>query len=138
MNKKSMGCFRVWGLMLAPMICLLGLTLVLHLNAIAAPNDQNAEAQIPSYQCSIKVPEPEPKDLSSLAKIKADQAMAVAQAAITGTTVKKVELENENGCLVYSVSLNNGMEVKVDAGNGKILQKEAESDDEHEGHEKDD
>ncbi len=30
-------------------------------------------------------------------------------------------LDNENGCLVYSVGLSNGLEVKVDAGDGRIL-----------------
>lgn len=93
--------------------------------ALAA--DQQANAQIPSYSCSIKVPEPEPADLSTLAKIKADQAMAAAQAAFPGAAVKKVELDNENGCLVYSVELRNGGEVLVDAGNGTVLRKESPS-----------
>lgn len=83
--------------------------------------DQQTNAQVPHYTCSVKVPEPEPADLSTLAKIKADQAMAAAQAAFPGVAVRKVELENENGCLVYSVDLSNGMEVKVDAGNGSVL-----------------
>ena len=97
---------------------------------------QNVQPQSPGYTASIKVPEPEPKDLSSLAKIKADQAMAAAQAAIPGAAVKKVELDNENGCLVYSVDMSNGMEVLVDAGNGVVLKKETAEAEEHEGHEK--
>jgi uncharacterized membrane protein YkoI len=97
---------------------------------------QHAHSQVPTYTCSIKVPEPEPRDLSTLAKIKADQAMAAAQAAFPGTAVKKMELDNENGCLVYSVLLSNGMEVKVDAGNGAILQKESPAA-EHAEHEAD-
>jgi len=87
--------------------------------ALAA--DQKTNAQVPTYTCSIKVPEPEPVDLSTLAKIKADQAMASAQTAFPGAAVKKVELDNENGCLVYSVFLSNGLDVKVDAGNGSVL-----------------
>ncbi len=83
--------------------------------------DQKTNAQVPTYTCSIKVPEPEPADLSTLAKIKADQAMAAAQAAFPGVAVRKVELDNENGCLVYSVDLSNGMDVKVDAGDGRVL-----------------
>ena len=102
--------------------------------ALAA--DQQANAQIPSYSCSIKVPEPEPADLSTLAKIKADQAMAAAQAAFPGAAVKKVELDNENGCLVYSVELRNGGEVLVDAGNGAVLRQESPSA-EHAKHEAD-
>jgi uncharacterized membrane protein YkoI len=97
---------------------------------------QNVQTQVPCYTCSIKVPKPEPKDLTSLAKIKADQAMASAQAVYPGVAVKKVELDNENGCLVYSVELSNGMELKVDAGNGAVLHKETAEAEEHEGHEK--
>jgi uncharacterized membrane protein YkoI len=96
---------------------------------------QNAYGQVPTYTGSIKVPEPEPRDLSTLAKIKADQAMAAAQAAFPGTAVKKMELDNENGCLVYSVVLSNGMEVKVDAGNGAILHQELAGKEGHEGRE---
>jgi hypothetical protein len=94
-----------------------------------------AQEQVPSYSCSIKVPEPEPADLSTLAKIKADQAMAAAQAAFPGTAVKKMELDNENGCLVYSVVLSNGMDVKVDAGNGAVLHQELAGQEGHEGRE---
>jgi len=83
--------------------------------------------QVPSYSCTIKVPEPEPANLGTLAKITADQAMAAAQAAYPGTQVKKVELENENGCLVYAVELSNGLELKVDAGNGKVVHQEQEN-----------
>jgi uncharacterized membrane protein YkoI len=50
--------------------------------------------------------------------------------------VKKMELDNENGCLVYSVDMSNGMEVLVDAGNGEVLKKETAEAEEHEGHEK--
>jgi uncharacterized membrane protein YkoI len=96
---------------------------------------QNVNAQVPTYKCSIKVPEPEPADLSTLAKIKADQAMAAAQTAFPGTAVKKVELDNENGCLVYSVVLSNGMDVKVDAGNGAVLHQEPAGQEGHEGRE---
>jgi uncharacterized membrane protein YkoI len=35
--------------------------------------------------------------------------------------VEQVELENENGCLVYDVKFVEGWEIKVDAGNGKVL-----------------
>jgi len=103
---------------------------------------QNSGAQHPSYACSIKVPEPEPRDLSSLAKVRADSALAAATAANPGATATKVELENENGCLVYSVQLNNGLDVKVDAGKGTVIHSQpAGSDDresEHEGHESED
>jgi hypothetical protein len=84
-----------------------------------------ATPQLSASSCSIKVPEPEPLDLTSLAKIPADQAMAAALGAYPGSRVRALALENENGCLVYSVLLSNGLEVKVDAGNGHILHTEA-------------
>jgi hypothetical protein len=59
--------------------------------------------------------------LASQAKITADQANAAALAANSGATVVKTDLGDENGSLVYSVELSNGSEVKVDAGNAKIL-----------------
>lgn len=102
--------------------------------ALAA--NQQVKVQVPTYTCTIKVPEPEPNDLTSLAKIKADQAMAAAQAAYPGAQVKKVELDNENGCLVYSLELSNGEEVLVDAGNGSVLRKESPAA-EHSKHEAD-
>jgi hypothetical protein len=106
--------------------------------AAARGSVNNAEAQAPTYTGSIKVPEPEPADLSTLAQIRADQAMAAAQAAFPGAVVKKVELDNDNGCLVYSVDLSNNMEVKVDAGNGAILHQELADQEGREGREDND
>jgi uncharacterized membrane protein YkoI len=84
------------------------------------PNDQS-----PTYMCSITVTENQEGNLASLAKITADQARDAALAANPGTTATQVELDNENGCLVYSVELSNGADVKVDAGNGQVLHTEA-------------
>lgn len=97
---------------------------------------KNATKQAPDLTCSIKVPSPEPADLSALAKIKAGDAMAAAKKAFPGIAVKKVELDNENGCLVYSLELRNGGEVLVDAGNGSVLQQECPAA-EHSKHEAD-
>lgn len=58
--------------------------------------------------------------------ITADEALAAAEAAHPGTRGLEVELENENGTLVYEVELNNGLEVMVDAANGDILGTERE------------
>ena len=90
--------------------------------------------QSPNNPYSIKIPKPEPRNLSALSKITADQAMAAARAAYPGSRVQRVELENDNGCLVYGVSLSNGLEVKVDAGAGVVLHQEQE-DSEDEGQE---
>jgi hypothetical protein len=79
-------------------------------------------------ECSITVPDPEPEDLSSLALITAAQAEEAALAAYPDATIEEVELDNENGCLVYSVELSDGQEVKIDAGNGDILHIESDDD----------
>ena len=90
-----------------------------------------ASPQLFVPSCSLKVPEPEPADLTSLAKISAEKAMAAAQAAYPGSRVRALTLENENGCLVYGVLLSNGLEVKVDAGNGLVLRSTSEDDEEY-------
>ena len=91
------------------------------------------QVQSPSYASSIAVDQKategmseadEAATLQSKATITAKDAEAAALAANPGTTVVKTELDNENGALVYSVELSNGMDVKVDAGNGKILHTE--------------
>ncbi len=61
--------------------------------------------------------------LASLARITKEQARAAAVAQVPGT-VTAVELENEDGNLVYSVEVKTSagdQDVKVDAGNGKVL-----------------
>lgn len=93
--------------------------------------DQNqVDEQQPQYTGSITVNEAQYKGMSeadeaaalqSKANITSAQAEAAALAANPGTTVVKTGLDNENGVLVYSVELTNGKDVKVDAGNGKIL-----------------
>ena len=64
----------------------------------------------------------ESKALVGLAEITADEAEQVAEAKVGGTA-SKVELGNENGTLIYEVEIGN-QEVKVDAGNGSVLQVE--------------
>jgi uncharacterized membrane protein YkoI len=118
----------------ALIVALVGAVMVTGLEAqAAAPKTVQPE---PALTCSIKVPRPEPSDLSALAKINADAAMTAAKKAYPGIAVKKVELDNENGCLVYSLELRNGGEVLVDAGNGKVLRKESAAA-EHAKHEAD-
>ncbi len=59
----------------------------------------------------------------SEAALTQDQAVAIAE-AYTGSTMAFVELENEGGVLKYSVELEDGSEVEVDANTGGILQVE--------------
>jgi uncharacterized membrane protein YkoI len=76
-------------------------------------------------------------DFPVLAKMTIDQAIAKALQAVQGK-VLKTELENENGFLVYGVEVvtadNSIVDVKVDAGSGKILamDKDKADDEDHE------
>ncbi len=63
------------------------------------------------------------------AGITAEVARAAAEAGNPGTKAIEVELENENGTLVYEVELDNGLEVILDAANGNILGTERDDDD---------
>ena len=81
-------------------------------------------------------------EFPSMAKITADQALAKAMAEVHGK-VLKMELEGEDGFLVYELELVTAdksiKEVKVDAGSGKILAVEAdEVDHERQGKQGDD
>jgi uncharacterized membrane protein YkoI len=68
--------------------------------------------------------------LASQAKISADQANAAALGKFPGATVKKTELDNENGKVIYSVQLTDsagtGQDVKVDATTGTVVSSEAD------------
>jgi len=74
-----------------------------------------------------------PANLEKMAKISLQQALQAAVNANSGTSAVGAELGNENGFLIYSVSLNNGLDVKVDAGTGQIVHTEKSGTD-HEHH----
>jgi len=97
--------------------------------------DEDADVQNSdgaTFVGSIKVVDPEPTDLTTLAKITAEQAGTAAVATALGATVTKVDLDAEDGYLVYTVELDNGTEVTVDAGDGTVLLTENQSDTESE------
>ena len=100
--------------------------------------DDNDETQDPSYVSSITAPEDEnlteeeeAAALKDLAVITPEEATAAALAAVPGT-VDKVELDNENGAIVYSVEITDAsgkqIDVKVDAGNGTVVHQDADED----------
>ncbi len=101
------------------------------------------QVQDPSYSGSIAVDEAAMSSLSGtalcdtlskLATITPDQAKAAVEQ--TGGVVDSIELNVENGSLVYSVQLQDGSDVKVDAGSGSILNTQtAGSDNEIQGSE---
>ena len=97
--------------------------------------DLGADIQEPTYQSSVTVPgnatdrageAQEAQALSKLATITPQEASDAALAAVPGT-VTGVQLEDENGNVVYSVVINTGsgsVDVKIDAGNAKVLRQE--------------
>jgi len=100
-----------------------------------APEDA-AEVQEPAYTRSVQAPNEdeslteteESAQLDGLATITADEA---ASAAVPGD-VAQVELDIENGSVVYSVEVTDATggetEAKVDAGNGTILDQQGDDD----------
>ena len=67
----------------------------------------------------------------ALATITADRAKQTAEAA-QGATATEVELDEEDGSLVYEVEFADETEVLVDAGNGEILKTELAGEEEDE------
>lgn len=53
--------------------------------------------------------------------ITAESAQKTAEAYLNAGTAKKVELDDENGKLIYSVEFANNTDVKVDAMTGEVL-----------------
>lgn len=83
-------------------------------------NTQIAEASDGDGEVADKAEEQqEAARLQPLAKITPQQAQKAAQAA-QGGTASFVKLDNEDGSLVYKVTIAKA-EVVVDAGNGKVL-----------------
>lgn len=102
----------------------------------AAEQEREDDERSPSYRSSITAPDQESKSeqaeaqaLRSKATITAAEARRAALAAVAGTA-RQVELDNENGNVVYSVEITKAdgseVDVKVDAGNAKVLHQEAD------------
>jgi Peptidase propeptide and YPEB domain len=98
----------------------------------------------PAYSCSIKVPAgTKDADITRLAKVTEAKAKDAALAAVPGTVVRS-EIENENGCGVYSVEIKAAdgkvHDVKVDAGTGAVVHQDVgdQAGQEHERKEEDD
>lgn len=80
---------------------------------VAQTNDSDGESNEDAKE------QQEEANLQSLAKITAQQALQAAETA-QGGRASSVELENEDGNLVYQVKIGQ-KEVIVDAGDGKVL-----------------
>jgi uncharacterized membrane protein YkoI len=59
------------------------------------------------------------------------RAQEIALEGNAGAAVTKVELDGDDGVLEYSVHLNNGVEVDIDATSGAIIRTEQDDDDDH-------
>jgi uncharacterized membrane protein YkoI len=64
--------------------------------------------------------------VTTAVKISEDQAKQIALTAHSGTKVLSVELEQHRGNAVYEISLDNKVEVKIDATSGAILKSHLE------------
>lgn len=94
--------------------------------SIKADNQQDKQDQTNSNEGEDQ----ESASLKALAKITPEQARAQALKAVNGT-VKTISLDNENGNLVYSAEVQTAggvVDVKVDAGNGKVLAQDSGED----------
>jgi hypothetical protein len=89
---------------------------------------------------SIRVKSEGEAALAGMAKISLDSALQKALKAVPGT-VLRAELENENGYLVYGVEIakvdRQIVDVKIDAGNGKVLKIEPDQKDRENGERED-
>ena len=89
--------------------------------ATEAAGSETADAAEPADTADATTDAAEAAALASKATVTVDQAKATVLAANAGATIVKAELHDENGSVVYSVELNNGDEVKVDAQSGAII-----------------
>ena len=101
-----------------------------------ASKDGDQGEQSPKYEASITVDEEtveglseteEKKALAPLAKISETEAIAAAEAEVN-RKASETELGSENGALVYEVKIGE-QEVKIDAGNSKVLHIEKDDED---------
>jgi uncharacterized membrane protein YkoI len=59
------------------------------------------------------------------------RAQEIALEENAGAAVTKIELDGDHGVLEYSIHLNNGVEVGIDATTGAIIKTEHSDDDDH-------
>lgn len=94
------------------------LTIVVMSEGTAAAGENGKQ----SFRGSIKVKRG--VDYAKFAKISPRQAQQSVIMRYPKAAIKSIRLQKENGYLVYEVLLLNGgraLDVKVDAGNGKVL-----------------
>ncbi len=125
----------IFGLLIAAVLGI-GIASVSSIAANTSPSDDTSSIGVADvHEGDAKVLESEESaQLAHLAKITPEDAKAIALKKVGGE-IKKVELDDENGNVVYSVEMikdQKELDVKVDAGNGKILSIDAGTDNETE------
>ncbi|MCE7736300.1 MAG: PepSY domain-containing protein [Candidatus Heimdallarchaeota archaeon] len=86
--------------------------------------NHDGDHQYPNYEGSIAVSEDQETTLESLTAVSQAEAETSALVYTTGGLVVSSELENENGYLVWKVTVNfegTNFEVVVDAGTATVL-----------------
>jgi hypothetical protein len=104
---------------LKPLLALAVLALGLSGAVYAQPDDDCGP-----IQGTIQVAHDDAPGVADLARVTPDQAREAALGAVPGAQVTDVDLEEEDGFLVYEVDLlHDGREtdVYVDAGSGEVL-----------------
>jgi uncharacterized membrane protein YkoI len=107
--------------LIAALVATMGIGGIAKMVSASSPNTSSmavAQEKVESRELSTDEAS-EIAKLQPLAKISASLAQQTAEAA-QGNKASNVQLENEDGNLVYAVNIGQN-EVKVDAGNGKIL-----------------
>jgi len=79
----------------------------------------HSSIQVPYHKVAESKEQMNTPDLKKLARISSADAIAIARKKYQGK-LGKVDLENEDGNLIYSVEIGK-RELAIDAGNGKIL-----------------
>ncbi len=101
-------------------------------------NEAKVKGSISVPESATEVPDAEESaQLAKLVTIDASAAEAAATATVPGSTIVSTDLGDEDGFLVYDVTVKDGAgavtEVKVDAGNATVLASEAGDDEGAEG-----
>ncbi len=116
--------------LLATMVVLVGAGVAYAFNSSSATITGDGDDADDAYQGSISAPGQNESSLQKLANIDKAAAEQAALKAVPGT-VHEAELEtSDNGYVVYDIEVagddGKNHEVKVDAGNGKILHQDLE------------
>jgi uncharacterized membrane protein YkoI len=110
------------------------------LGILLAIGTVSLRAQQENHTGSIKLESQDEAAFTEMARISLDTATNEALKQVPGKVVR-AELENENGYLVYGVEIAKAdhqiYDVKVDAGNGKVLKIDQDKKEVHEGEDSD-